>query len=157
MTKILFVCLGNICRSPMAKFIFIDLIKQKGLENDFYIDSAATSSEEVGNGIYYNAKMKLDEKNIANNNHVARQINIEDYKKFDYIMGMEKRNVDTIIKKIGNDNDKKVYRLLDFSGEPRDISDPWYTRDFERAYNDIYEGCESLLNHILNSNNVKKN
>ncbi|MBO5142525.1 MAG: low molecular weight phosphotyrosine protein phosphatase [Clostridia bacterium] len=156
MTKILFVCLGNICRSPMAKFIFIDLIKQKGLENDFYIDSAATSSEEVGNGIYYNAKMKLDEKNIANNNHVARQINIEDYKKFDYIMGMEKRNVDTIIKKIGNDNDKKVYRLLDFSDEPRDISDPWYTRDFERAYNDIYEGCESLLNHILNDN-AKKN
>ena len=150
------MCLGNICRSPMAKFIFIDLIKQKGLENDFYIDSAATSSEEVGNGIYYNAKMKLDEKNIANNNHVARQINIEDYKKFDYIMGMEKRNVDTIIKKIGNDNDKKVYRLLDFSDEPRDISDPWYTRDFERAYNDIYEGCESLLNHILNDN-AKKN
>ena len=151
MTRILFVCLGNICRSPMAKFIFQELLKRKGIENDFIVDSAATSNEEIGNGLYYNADMKLGEKNIEHKNHVAKQIKKEDYNKFDYIIGMEKRNIDDILRIVGDDFDRKVYRLLDFSDNPRDISDPWYTRNFEKAYLDIYEGCESLLNYIKNN------
>jgi len=148
MIKILFVCLGNICRSPMAEFIFIDILKRKGIEANFVIDSAATSNSEVGNGLYHKAKAKLDEIGIECNNHVAKQIQKADYDKFDYIIGMEKRNVDNIIRIVEEDNLRKVYRLLDFSENPRDISDPWYTNDFERAYNDIYEGCRSLLEHI---------
>lgn len=150
MTKILFVCLGNICRSPMAKFIFQDIIKKKGVEKDFVIDSAATSKEEVGNGLYYNAKMKLEENNIVCNNHVAKQITKNDYEKFDYIIGMEKRNIDNILSITGEDSQDKVFRLLDFSNDPRDIADPWYTRDFEKTYIEILEGCEGLLKHIIN-------
>ena len=149
MTKILFVCLGNICRSPMAKFIFQDILRKKGFESDFFIDSAATSKEEVGNELYYNAKMKLDEKNVSNSNHIAKQITKNDYEKFDYIIGMEKRNIENILKIIGEDSQNKVYRLLDFSNNPRDIADPWYTRDFERTYLEIVEGCEGLLKHII--------
>ena len=148
MIKILFVCLGNICRSPMAKFIFIDILKEKGIEVNFIIDSAATSSSEIGNGLYYKAKAKLNEVGIECNNHVAKKIQKADYNKFDYIIGMEMRNIDNIIRIVGEDKLKKVHRLLDFSENPRDISDPWYTNDFEKAYNDIYEGCISLLEHI---------
>lgn len=150
MTKILFVCLGNICRSPMAKYIFQDIVRKKGIESNFEVDSAATSNEEVGNGLYYNAKVKLDEKNIYYDNHIARQITKKDYEKFDYIIGMEERNVENILKIMGEDSQSKIYRFLDFSNNPRDIADPWYTRDFEKTYIEIVEGCEGLLKHIIN-------
>lgn len=150
MTKILFVCLGNICRSPMAKFIFQNVLLERGIENDFLVDSAATSREEIGNGLYYNAKMKLDEKNIKHNEHRAKQITKNDYEKFDYIIGMETSNINNILKIVGEDKENKVYRLLDFSSNPRDIDDPWYTRDFERTYNEISEGCKDLLEYIIN-------
>ncbi len=143
------MCLGNICRSPMAKYIFKDIIRRKGFEGDFLIDSAATSKEEAGNGLYYNAKMKLAEKNVAYDNHIAKQITKSDYEKFDYIIGMEKSNVENILKIIGEDSQNKVYRLLDFSNNPKDIADPWYTRDFEKTYVEIVEGCEALLKHII--------
>lgn len=150
MTKILFVCLGNICRSPMAKYIFQDIVRKKGIESNFEVDSAATSRAEVGNGLYYNAKVKLDEKNIYYDNHIARQITKKDYEKFDYIIGMEERNVENILKIMGEDSQSKIYRFLDFSNNPRDIADPWYTRDFEKTYIEIVEGCEGLLKHITN-------
>lgn len=149
MIKVIFVCLGNICRSPMAKYVFLDLIKQKGIEANFIVDSAATSNEEVGNGLYDNAREKLEEKNIEYDNHIARQLTKADYEKFDYIIGMEDENIYNVLRIIGEDNQRKVFKLLDFSNNPRDISDPWYTRNFEKAYADIKEGCESFLQFLL--------
>ena len=155
MIKVLFVCLGNICRSPMAEFIFKDMVKKCGLEKEFFIDSAATSFEEVGNGLYYGAQDKLDEKAIPYTNHKARRITEDDYKKFDYILGMEERNITNIKRIVGEDVDNKIYRLLDFSNNPRDISDPWYTGNFEVAYNDIVEGLEGFLKFINSKRKTK--
>ena len=150
MIKILFVCLGNICRSPMAEYVFKDLVDKENLSDDFYIDSAATSSEEEGNGMYYGTRKKLIEKNINFDNHIARKIKKEDYDKYDFIIGMEESNIRNIKKIIGIDTKNKVYRLLDFSKRPRDIADPWYTGNFDITYDDIYEGCNSLLSYIKN-------
>ena len=148
MIKILFVCLGNICRSPMAEFVFKDMVKKNGLENKFYIDSAATSYEEIGNGMHYGTIDKLEQQGIPYTNHKARRITKNDYKKFDYIIGMENKNIRDIIGIVGQDVDNKVYRLLEFSSNPRDIADPWYTGNFEITYNDIIEGCNCFLNKI---------
>ena len=150
MIKILFVCLGNICRSPMAEYVFKDLVDKENLSDDFYIDSAATSSEEEGNGMHYGTRKKLIEKNINFDNHIARKIKKEDYEKYDLIIGMEESNIRNIKKIIGIDTKNKVYRLLDFSKRPRDIADPWYTGNFDITYDDIYEGCNSLLSYIKN-------
>lgn len=150
MIKILFVCLGNICRSPMAEYVFKDLVDKENLSDDFYTDSAATSSEEEGNGMHYGTRKKLIEKNINFDNHIARKIKKEDYDKYDFIIGMEESNIRNIKKIIGIDTKNKVYRLLDFSKRPRDIADPWYTGNFDITYDDIYEGCNSLLSYIKN-------
>lgn len=150
MIKILFVCLGNICRSPMAEYVFKDLVDKENLSDDFYTDSAATSSEEEGNGMHYGTRKKLIEKNINFDNHIARKIKKEDYDKYDFIIGMEESNIRNIKKIIGIDTKNKVYRLLDFSKKPRDIADPWYTGNFDITYDDIYEGCNSLLSYIKN-------
>ena len=150
MIKILFVCLGNICRSPMAEYVFKDLVNKEGLSNEIYIDSAGTSNEESGNGIHYGTRKKLSEKNIYFDNHMARKMTKEDYDKYDFIIGMEESNIRNIKKIIGIDTKNKVYRLLDFSKRPRDIADPWYTGNFDITYDDIYEGCNSLLSYIKN-------
>lgn len=149
MIKILFVCLGNICRSPMAEYVFKDLIFKKGMKDKFFIDSAATSSEEIGNGIHYGTKSKLDSVGIPYDNHKARKITKEDYSKFDFIIGMEERNIINIKRIIGEDTNQKIYRLLDFSNNPRDIADPWYTGNFDVTYDDIVEGCNALLKFLL--------
>lgn len=149
MVKVLFVCLGNICRSPMAEFVFKDMVRKKGLEDKFVIDSAATSDEEVGNGMHYGTVRKLEEMGISYSNHRARQIELDDYRNFDFVIGMEDRNVWNIVRILGDDRDKKVYRLLDFSKRPRDIADPWYTGNFDRTYEDIVEGCEGLLEVLI--------
>lgn len=148
MKKVLFVCLGNICRSPMAEFVFKDLVKKSGLEDEFFIDSAATSYEEVGNDMHYGTVDKLRQKGIEFTNHVARRITKEDYKKFDYIIGMEERNIMDILRIVDVDPQQKIHRLLDFSSKPRDIADPWYTGNFETTYNDVLEGCQALLNRL---------
>lgn len=148
MIKILFVCLGNICRSPMAEYVFKDLVDKENLSDDFYIDSAATSSEEEGNGMHYGTRKKLIEKNINFDNHIARKIKKEDYDKYDFIIGMEESNIRNIKKIIGIDTKNKVYRLLDFSKRPRDIADPWYTGNFDITFDDIFEGCIALLNYV---------
>lgn len=150
MIKILFVCLGNICRSPMAEYVFKDLVNKEGLSNEIYIDSAGTSNEESGNGMHYGTRKKLSEKNIYFDNHMARKMTKEDYEKYDLIIGMEESNIRNIKKIIGIDTKNKVYRLLDFSKRPRDIADPWYTGNFDITYDDIYEGCNSLLSYIKN-------
>ena len=143
MIKILFVCHGNICRSPMAEFIMKDLVKKNNLEKDFYIESCATSKEELGNDIYPYAKETLKRHNIPFNKREARQITIDDFKNFDYIIAMDTNNINNL-KKISSSN--KIIKLLD-----KDIEDPWYTNNFEKVYEEIYSGCLSLLNTFLKS------
>ena len=156
MTKILFVCLGNICRSPMAEFVFKDLIDKKGLSKIFLVDSAATSTEEIGNTMHIGTRKKLQEKGIKFTEHKARQIKAEDYEKYDYIIGMENRNINNIIKIVGPDEKNKIYRLLDFTNSPKDIADPWYTGNFDITYEKKKKGCEAFLEFYLSKNNNEK-
>lgn len=148
MIKVLFICHGNICRSPMAEFIFKDMVKKKGLQEKFYIASAATSREEIGNSVYPPAKRKLKEHNISCEGKTAIQMKKSDYEKYDYIIAMEEFNIRNIFKIIKEDPEKKVYRLLDFTDKPKDIDDPWYTGDFDITYKEIVKGCEALLEKI---------
>ena len=145
MIKVLFVCLGNICRSPMAEFLFKDMVNKKGLRDKFIIESAGTSNEEEGNPVHYGTKNKLAEVGISVDGKYARQLKKEDYENFDYIIAMEQRNVRDIYRIIGEDKDNKIYRLLDFTDNPKDISDPWYTHNFDLTYDDIMEGLEAFL------------
>lgn len=148
MIKVLFVCLGNICRSPMAEFVVKDMVKKQGLEKEFYIESAATSSEEIGNPMHHGTISKLKQMNISFGNKTARKLTKADYAKFDYILGMETYNIINIERIVGQDTENKVHRLLDFSEKPRDIADPWYTGNFDKTYEDILEGCIAFLNTI---------
>lgn len=148
MIKVLFVCLGNICRSPMAEFLFKDMVNKKGLRDKFIIESAGTSNEEEGNPVHYGTKNKLAEVGIRVEGKYARQLKKDDYEKFDYIIAMEQRNIRDIYRIVGEDKDNKIYRLLDFSNNPRDISDPWYTHNFDLTYNDIMEGLEAFLDFL---------
>lgn len=152
MIKIMFVCLGNICRSPMAEFVFKDIVKKQGLEKEFYIKSSATSYEEIGNNIHYGTRNKLIQKGISFENRKAIRLKPEDYKKYDYIIGMENSNIKNIKRIVGDDYENKVYKLLDFSNNPRDIADPWYTRNFEITYNDVVDGCNGFMNYLKNKN-----
>ena len=154
MIKVLFVCLGNICRSPMAEFVFKDMVRKNGLADKFYIESAATSTEAIGEGIYYGTRDILKEQGVPFTEHISRQMKKEDYNKFDYILGMEDKNVINILRIVGEDKDNKVYRLLDFSESPRNISDPWYTRDFDTTYYDLEEGCEKFLEYLQKNKEV---
>ena len=156
MIKVMFVCLGNICRSPMAEFVFKDMVKKQGLEKEFYIKSSATSSEEIGNDIHYGTRDKLIQKEIPFTKRKAVKLRAEDYKKYDYIIGMEKSNVINIKRIVGEDVDDKIYRLLDFSDTPRDIADPWYTGNFEITFNDIVEGCNGFLKCLKDKNIIDK-
>ena len=129
MIKVLFICHGNICRSPMAEFVFKKIVKDNGLEKEFYISSAATSTEEIGNSVYPPAKRKLAEHNISCEGKKAIQVTKSDYDKYDYLIVMEEYNIRNLMRIIKNDKDNKVHRLLDFTDKPKDIDDPWYTGD----------------------------
>ena len=148
MIKILFVCHGNICRSPMAEFVMKDLVKKQGLSDQIYIASAATSTEEIGNGVHRGTRNKLAEFGISAEGKKAVQITKSDYEKYDLILGMESYNLVNMKRIIGKDDAHKVYRLLDFSQNPRDIADPWYTGNFDETYEDVYEGCQGLLQYL---------
>ncbi len=152
MIKILFVCHGNICRSPMAEFIMKDLISKHNLSQHFKIASAATSTEEiwngVGNPVYPPAKAKLAEHGIDCGGKRAVQLVRADYDKYDYLIGMDSANIRNMNRMLGGDPEGKIFKLLSFADSERDIADPWYSGDFDTAYADITEGCEGLL-HIL--------
>ena len=150
MINVMFVCHGNICRSPMAEFLFRDIVTKKGLGGDFHIASSATSTEEIGNPVHYGTKNKLNEYGISTKGKYAVQLTRKDYDKYDYLIGMDQRNIININKIVGSDGKNKVKKLLDFTANSRDIADPWYTGDFDQTYRDIYEGCEALLDYIMN-------
>ncbi len=154
MVKVMFVCLGNICRSPMAEFVFKDIVKKQGLEKEFYIKSSATSSEEIGNDIHYGTRNKLIQEGIPFEKREATKLKSEDYEKYDYIIGMEKSNIINIQRIVGRDVDNKVYRLLDFSNNPRDIADPWYTGNFKITFNDIVDGCNGFLEYLKSNGRI---
>ena len=149
MLKILFVCHGNICRSPIAEFVFRDMVSKRGLEHELGAASAATSMEEIGNPVYPPARRKLAEHGISAAGHHARRMERRDYEEYDYLIGMEQFNIRNMLRILGGDPQNKVRRLLDFTKHPRDIDDPWYTGDFETAYREITEGCEALLQYLV--------
>ena len=153
MIKRLFICNGNICRSPMAQYVLQDMVGKRGLSDLFEIDSAATSYEEIGNGIHHGTRSKLRSLGIPVGNHRARRMERGDYERYDYLIGMEKYNISNMYRILGmrpeEDEEHKVWRLLDFGRRPRDIADPWYTGNFDVTYEDIVEGCEALLEYVL--------
>ena len=148
MVKILFVCHGNICRSPMAEFVMKDLVRRKGISKDFEIASAATSTEEIGNSVYPPARKKLAEHGISCSGKTARQMTMGDYVHFDYLIGMDNWNLRNMRRMTRNDPDGKIHSLLSFAGRDAEVADPWYTRDFEATWQDVNEGCEALLRKL---------
>ncbi|MCR5201727.1 MAG: low molecular weight phosphotyrosine protein phosphatase [Lachnospiraceae bacterium] len=149
MIKILFVCHGNICRSTMAQFVMEDMVKKAGLSKEILIESAATSTEELGNPPHYGTVQKMRELNIPMRKHYATQMRRSDYKNYDFIIGMDEWNYRNIMRIVGKDPDNKVSLLLDYTDEPGTIADPWYTGNFDETYRDVKRGCEGLLKHLM--------
>jgi protein-tyrosine phosphatase len=150
--KILFICLGNICRSPMAEFVMKDMVKKAGLESQFQIESAATSTEELGNPVYPPARRKLAEHGIHCEGKTARQLRNSDYDQYDLLIGMDSANLRNMQRICGGDCAGKMHRLLDYTSRPGDVADPWYTGDFEATWRDVEEGCKGLLARLTNTN-----
>lgn len=152
MTKIMFVCHGNICRSPMAEFIFKDMVKKNKMEDQFIIASSATSTEEIWNGIgnpvYPPAKDELEKHGISCKGKRAVQLKESDYDKYDYFICMDRNNIKNIKYIFPQDPQNKVQKLMDFTGRGGDVADPWYSRRFDIAYNDIYDGCKCLFEKL---------
>ena len=148
MTGILFVCHGNICRSPMAEFVMKDLVKKAGLEAQFQIASAATSLEEIGNPVYPPARRKLAEHGISCDSHAARQLTNGDYEKYDLLIGMDKANLRDMYRICGGDFADKMHLLMDYTDHPGDVADPWYTENFETTWQDVLAGCQGLLRSL---------
>lgn len=144
--KILFVCHGNICRSPMAEFVMRDMIKKRGLDGKIVTASAATSTEEIGNPVHSGTRRKLREHGISTDGKYAVQLTKSDYDKYDYLIGMDSANIRNMKRITGGD--EKIIRLLDLTDEPRDVADPWYTGDFDTTYNDVVKGCKVLLEKL---------
>ena len=149
MKRIMFVCHGNICRSPMAEFVFLDMVKKRGLSDVVTAVSSATSTEEIGNDIHRGTRAILTKYNIPFTRREAVQLNRSDYDKYDLFVGMDSANVRNMHRIFGSDADCKILRLLDLTDEKRDVADPWYTGNFEATYRDIILGCEALFLQIL--------
>ena len=145
MVKILFVCHGNICRSPMAEFIMKDLVEKAGVSGQFRIESAATSTEELGNPVYPPARRKLAEHGISCAGKTARQLVRADYDRYDLLIGMDRANVRNMHRICGGDPSGKIHLLMEFTGRPGEVADPWYTGDFDTTWRDVLEGCQGLL------------
>ena len=148
MIKILFVCHGNICRSPMAEFVMKDMVRKAGLENQFHIASAATSGEELGNPVYPPARHKLAEHGIDCSGKTARRLRKSDYTQYDLLIGMDQANLRNMHRMCGGDPEGKLYLLLDFTNRPGNVADPWYTGDFETTWRDVEQGCQGLLQEL---------
>lgn len=148
MIKVMFVCHGNICRSPMAEFIMKKLVDDMGLSSEFHIVSSATSTEEIGNPVYPPARAELAGHGIGCSGKTAVQLKKSDYVKYDYFIGMDTANIRNMNRIFGSDKDGKIYKLLTFAGRSEDVADPWYTRDFSTTYRDIDEGCRGIIRHI---------
>ena len=149
MNKILFICHGNICRSPLAEFIMKELTEKREIKDDFYIASAATSTEEIGNPVYPPVKRILDSRGINCSAKRAIQVKKSDYDNYDYLICMDKNNLRNLARIVGEDTQNKISLLLDFTNRPADVADPWYTGDFETTLKDVEEGCKGLLDYIL--------
>lgn len=152
MTKILFICHGNICRSPMAEFVMKDLVQKAGLAGEFHIESAATSREEIGNPVYPPARRKLKEHGIDCAGKTARQLQNSDYDEFDLLIGMDQENLRGIYRICGGDYEGKVHLLLDYTNRPGNVADPWYTDDYDATWWDVEEGCRGLQRELLSTN-----
>lgn len=150
MIKILFVCHGNICRSPMAEFVMKDLVRQAGLADNFHIESAATSREELGNPVYPSAQAKLAQHGIGCAGKTARQLKAQDYAAYDLLLGMDLANIINMKRICGGDPENKICLLLDYAGRTgQEVADPWYTGDFEATWQDVLAGCRGLLEHCI--------
>ena len=150
MIKVLFVCLGNICRSPMAQIVLENMVKELGIDNEFEIDSAGTEgyNEMCHAGIHRGTKEILTRKRIPFTEHYSRKIRKHDYNYYDYIIAMDSENISDMEYIIGYDTDNKIKRLLDYTSKPRNIKDPWYTGNFDETYEDVVEGCEAFLRYL---------
>lgn len=148
MKRILFVCHGNICRSPMAEFVMKDLIAKAGRQSEFYIESAATSTEEIGNSVYPPARQMLANHGISCKGKTARQMTRRDYQEFDFLIGMDEWNIRNMNRITGGDPDGKIIKLMNLTSRPGDVADPWYTGDFTATWRDVTEGCSALLKQI---------
>lgn len=149
MIKILFICHGNICRSPMAEFVMKDIVKREGVVDKFVIASAATSTEEIGNDTYHGTKKVLREHGVPFSPRRARQLTIKDCQEYDYLIGMDEANVRNISRIGGKAAEGKIYKLLSFAGERGDVADPWYTGNFDKTYEDVTKGCEALFSELI--------
>lgn len=148
MIKVLFVCHGNICRSPMAEFVFKDMVEKAGLSSSFEIASAATSREEIGNPVHPGTRRILEPLGISCRGKHAVQVTKKDYAYYDYLIGMDSWNIRNMRGFSGSDPEQKVHKLLEFAGRPEDVADPWYTGNFDVTYQDVCEGCKGLLEYI---------
>jgi len=148
MIKILFICHGNICRSPMAEFVMRQMVKERGISQQFEIASAATSTEEIGNPVYPPAKRMLKEHGISCEGKTARQMTKEDYETYDYLVAMDRYNLRNMTRFVGSDPKGKVSLLMEHTDRPGDVADPWYTGDFAATWRDVNEGCEGLLKEL---------
>lgn len=149
MIKVLFVCHGNICRSPMAEFVMKSLAEQAGCADEFLIESAATSSEELGSPVYPPARQKLAEHGISCSGKYARKLRPDDYDAFDLLIGMDGANMRNMRRLFRGDAKDKLHLLMEYTDRPGDVADPWYTRDFDATWNDVLEGCTGLLRELI--------
>ena len=148
MTRVLFVCHGNICRSPMAEFLMKDMVEQAGLSKEIRVASAATTAEEIGNPVYPPARRKLAEHGISCEGKTARQMCWPDYERYDLIIGMDQENLYDMRRICLGDPEGKIHLLMDYTNRPGDVADPWYTRDFETTWRDVEDGCRGLLMYL---------
>lgn len=146
--RIMFVCHGNICRSPMAEFVLKDMVDRRGIADSFIIESAATTSEELGNPVHHGTRKRLAEEGISVEGKVAKRLRKEDYDNFDLIIGMDAENMRDMGRLFGNDPAGKIYKMLEFAGIDRDVADPWYTGNFDATYDDVHAGCIGLLSWL---------